>query len=255
MNNNFKDESQKYLDEMMRLYSLGKSASVNTTAEPFGEVPKPPQENRPSEDILDEEENEPQNKPEPVPRPYPSEPIRPETPPDPPMTNRPVQENKPDMPGASRPQKPPRPVAPVPRPQPVIPPKPQPPQTEYGFMKIEVRTGENGIPVPDASVTVARKLGESEELVFSGTTNSSGAIEKLKLPAPANARNSDPGSFGNYAVYNVNVYYKGFYRESAQNVPVFSGITTIQRFNLVPLPFNMKDDGQEIVVTSEEPSI
>lgn len=270
---NIHSDSQKYLDEMMKFYSMNKNASISTqeshTEEPAekGEKTAPPEqappesaalENEPAqiqEDIADEEVNEPQ------PEKMEFEELR----------QQPVQ-NKPEIPENRFPE----PVIPEfirqQSPEPVSPNMNRNnsqdygkmsaehtpndgkiPYTDYGFLKVETRTGDNGMPVPNAAITVVRKNGKEEELVFSGVTDESGSIEKIRLPAPPNLKTNAPESFQNYAIYTVSAFLKGFYREISADVPVFSGVTSIQRFNLIPMPFNFDDNGKSITFENTEP--
>ncbi len=41
-----------------------------------------------------------------------------------------------------------------------------PVNSEHGFLKVEVRTGENGIPVSGAAVSVTKKNGKEEDIMF-----------------------------------------------------------------------------------------
>lgn len=129
------------------------------------------------------------------------------------------------------------------------------PYTDYGFLKVEVRTGENGLPVPEAAVTVVEKNGVRDEIIFTGVTDASGIIDKIKLSAPGNSKGNSPESFQNYSVYTVSVFFKDFYRGVSSDVPIFAGITSIQRFNLIPMPFGYNDGGQSIVNENTEPNI
>lgn len=279
----FKSESQKYLDEMMKLYSANKNASVNTISEdakekednlintqippaiphaiphamspvippviPPASFPLENEMGKIAEDIADEEINSERRVPESIPnnednnsfenrfpepvipefmKTQPSVPIRPNSR----KTVIPASEKMPE--GSSAPQE-------------------ETPYTEEGFLKVEVRTGENGIPVPNAAVTVARKNGDKEELIFTGTNDASGTTEKIRLPTPPNSKGKTPESFENYAKYTVSAYAKSFFREVSSEVPVFSGITSIQRFDMIPTPFNYDDNGQSIVFENPEP--
>lgn len=263
-----RSDSQKYLDEMMKFYSMNKNASISTqenrSEQPEEESEKtatpeqaPPEsislENESAqiqEDIADEEVNEP--KPEKME----FEELR----------------QQPEIPENRFPE----PVIPEfmkqPSPEPVspnmnrnnsqdygkmsvehTPVDGKTPYTDYGFLKVETRTGDNGMPLPNAAITVVRKNGKEEELVFSGVTDESGSIEKIKLPAPANLKTNAPESFQNYAVYTVSAYLKDYYREVSTDVPVFAGVTSIQRFNLIPMPFNFEDNGRSITFENTEP--
>ena len=128
-----------------------------------------------------------------------------------------------------------------------------PVNSEHGFLKVEVRTGENGIPVSGAAVSVTKKNGKEEDIMFTGITDESGSVPIIELPAPPMGTGNTPKSFEHYETYMVSAYSNGFYREVSENVPIFSGITSIQRFNLIPEPFNYDDMGRSIVIENTEP--
>ena len=128
-----------------------------------------------------------------------------------------------------------------------------PVNSEHGFLKVEVRTGENGIPVSGAAVSVTKKNGKEEDIMFTGITDESGSVPIIELPAPPMGTDNTPESFEHYETYMVSAYSNGFYREVSENVPIFSGITSIQRFNLIPEPFNYDDMGRSIVIENTEP--
>lgn len=128
-----------------------------------------------------------------------------------------------------------------------------PVNSEHGFLKVEVRTGENGIPVSGAAVSVTKKNGKEEDIMFTGITDESGSVPIIELPAPPMGTGNTPESFEHYETYMVSAYSNGFYREVSENVPIFSGITSIQRFNLIPEPFNYDDMGRSIVIENTEP--
>lgn len=252
-------ESQKYLDEMMRFYSQNKNASVNTNEKPPAEQTEPAEtdsDNKQSaepqnsigefestgedtfKDISDEETNENKKQTEYIP------------PPD----NRLEKE-------ISFESRFPIPVIPdfITKPsdqqnlEQIVPPPVG--GDEYGFIKVEVRTGENGLPVPGAAVTISQKNDGKDKIIFTGATDQSGELPKMKLPAPNNTKGSTPESFESYSIYTISVYAKDFYREVSVDVPVFSGVTSIQRFNLIPLPFNYDDNGRSMVNRNTEPDI
>lgn len=270
-----RNESQKYLDEMMKFYSMNKNASISTQEnniqEPVEDSVRtttdelkeaPPEsvslENETSqikEDIADEELNEPnpeemefeELQPQPVKKESESIENRFPTPVIPEFIRQ--QSEEPSSPNVAKNNSQDYSKMSVEHTSENA----NTPYTDYGFLKVETRTGDNGIPVPNAAITVVRKNGNEEELVFSGVTNESGSIEKIKLPAPVNLKTNSPESFQNYAIYTVSAFLDGFYREISADVPVFAGVTSIQRFNLIPMPFNFDDNGKSIVFENTEP--
>lgn len=259
-----RSESQKYLDEMMRFYSQNKNASVNTNEKPPAEQSEPaetdsdnkqsaePQDNTGEfestgedtfKDISDEEANE--NKKQTSYTPPPDNTTEKEIsfesrfpiPVIPDFIKKPSDSKEPE-------QKEPEQNVSLPA-----------EADEYGFVKVEVRTGENGLPVPGAAVTISQKNDGKDKIIFTGATDQSGELAKMKLPAPGNTKGGTPESFENYSIYTISVYAKDFYREVSVDVPVFSGVTSIQRFNLIPLPFNYNDNGRSMVNRNTEPEI
>lgn len=226
------NDSQRYLDEMMRFYSQNKDASVNTrkdnedvetdeTVKIENETP----ENR--EEVSAEDSNDENNESESMSYTAIELPPIPVTPDNTAADISDAAESKPEPPVYS----------------------------DHGFLKVEVRTGGNGLPVSGAAVTVSEKNGSGENLIFSGITDESGEVGTIKLPAPNNSMGSEPSSFSSYAVYTVSAYFKGFYRSVSADVPVFAGITSIQRFDLIPLPYDYDDSGQSIVNENTEPDM
>ena len=49
---------------------------------------------------------------------------------------------------------------------------------------------------------------------------------------PPSADQRDPA----YYTYDISVQSPGYYREHSEDVPVFPGITSVQSFDMIPLP-------------------
>ncbi len=259
---NFKNDSQKYLDEMMKFYSMNKNASVNTVSnqndvtESIGDIEIPngstlfedesdlavqdtANEMPNTQETTDVEENstfeeklaDSIEKKKDFEERFP-DPVIPDF-----MRGDPSIPIVPILPGISENSLPPPKIL---------------PHGDYGFLKVEVRAGNNGVPLENAVVTVTKGLGHSEELLFSGTTDRSGIIDKIKLPAPYNMKGNTLESYNNFALYAVNAFSDGFYRETNYNIKIFAGITAIQRFNMIPKPFNYNDFNQAIVLNTEK---
>ena len=59
-----------------------------------------------------------------------------------------------------------------------------------------------------------------------------------------------------FATYNVDVQLDGYFPATAQQVPIFDGITSVQPINLIPLPKNGTTDRYDLYsqrVTDSEP--
>lgn len=76
---------------------------------------------------------------------------------------------------------------------------------------------------------------EASAVLHSLTSNSDGLTPTVSLPAPPRANSSSPQSdVPPYAVYNIDVFAKGYSPAFFYNVPVFAGINSIQPAVLVP---------------------
>lgn len=127
--------------------------------------------------------------------------------------------------------------------------------TEYGYLKVSVKTGNGGLPIENAVVTVSEVTDGKENVLKILKTNESGSIETIQLPAPKNSFGSQPKDYENYSKYNVSVYYEGFFREASVNVPIFADITSIQTFYLIPQPLEFNSGERTIIDRNPEPEI
>mgnify|MGYP000030265005 FL=1 len=135
------------------------------------------------------------------------------------------------------------------------PPSSNPLENKWGYLKVTVRTGSNGIPVPNASVTVSRRYDGKEEIISMTTTDISGDTEVFRLSAPSQGSGNTPQDYDNYSVYDVAVYARGYYREVSRNVAIFENITSIQGFNLIPEPYSFDSGGNFISYGNQEPEV
>ena len=110
-----------------------------------------------------------------------------------------------------------------------------PPQQSFGYLTVRAYTAGEALPVEGATVTVSDGGDRliNEEIVR--LTGRSGQIEPLALPAPPIEDSQSPSATRPYAVYDLTVTHPNFYTFRASGVPVFSGITSLQPINMIPL--------------------
>ena len=128
--------------------------------------------------------------------------------------------------------------------------------TEEGWIQVIVRKGDNTYPIPDASIIINSTEDGQLKLISNTMTDESGKTELIAVPAPnvSYSLESD-NKVRPYALYNVSVFADGYFREKSVNVPVFAGITSVQQFNLVPLPLFMKESDETIEIFNQEPDL
>ena len=107
---------------------------------------------------------------------------------------------------------------------------------EYGYMKVNVRTAGGSLPVEGAIVKILSTKGVASDVLYTLYTNASGLTDRVSLEAPDRSLSETPGNENVYAKYNIIVQKAGFYRVEDYDAPVFSGITSIQNTELIPLP-------------------
>ncbi|MBE6655647.1 MAG: hypothetical protein E7609_02100 [Ruminococcaceae bacterium] len=99
---------------------------------------------------------------------------------------------------------------------------------QSGFLQVLVRTAGESLPVRDAEVLV-----EGATLSRGLLTDESGRTEQIPLPAPPASNSLSAGQNAPFALYRVTVRKEGFYTQVTKNVPVFSGIVSLQPITLV----------------------
>ena len=119
---------------------------------------------------------------------------------------------------------------------------PSTPPTDVGYLMVKVSTARGPIPLPNAAVAIRSETAENTGVLYSLTTNSDGATERVSLPAPARVESESPGSIKPYATYSVDVFKEGYLPLYFKNVPVFSSILSIQPAVMIPAPDGPTDD-------------
>ncbi len=126
--------------------------------------------------------------------------------------------------------------------------------TDRGYILVNVRTGDDSSAVEGASVEVTAVVDGKRLILASGATDSSGVSPRFSLPVPDLEHSQSPGAAERpYNLFDVSVYAEGFFRARSVDVPVFSGITSVQNFNLVPVPLMMNSSDETVTYYNAEP--
>lgn len=123
----------------------------------------------------------------------------------------------------------------------------------YGKLRVEATSGNRSTPVEDVLVIITRSSGGSREVLATLLTDSSGSTQTIEISAPAPVLSGSPNEQVVSAVVDITAYKKGYYEVENKNIQVFTGITSIQPVNMVPLPLNAPD--QKIVYTEQLPNL
>lgn len=107
---------------------------------------------------------------------------------------------------------------------------------EIGYLVVKVSTARGVIPLEGATVSVRGTPAKNSGIVYSLETNSSGLTPRLALKTPPKSSSLSPGNAIPYSLWNIDVFCKGFSTAHYTGVPIYSGITSIQNAELIPLP-------------------
>lgn len=109
------------------------------------------------------------------------------------------------------------------------------PQQNTGYLIVNVSTARGAIPLEGATVTVYDSEAEGDPIVIRVSTDNSGKTDRLALPAPDRDLAMAPGRAKPYSTYMVEAIKDGYYTVTNNGVPIFSGITSIQPVQMIPL--------------------
>ena len=116
-----------------------------------------------------------------------------------------------------------------------------------GYLTVRVSTAGGAIPLEYASVNVRGADIEASDVIYSLSTNSDGLTPTVSLPTPPRSASTSPQSAEpSYAVYNIDVYAKGYAPAFFNNVPIFPGINSVQPAVLVPLISDARQESYEL---------
>ena len=101
---------------------------------------------------------------------------------------------------------------------------------ETGTLQVKTFASDRAYAVPSARIMVFLPLDSGNVTLYDGITDISGSSERIILPAPPRSLSSSPdnGRALPYSVYTVYVEHPSFVRALFNNVPVFSGIESVQ---------------------------
>ncbi|MGN1168683.1 MAG: hypothetical protein ACI4RB_01070 [Acutalibacteraceae bacterium] len=115
---------------------------------------------------------------------------------------------------------------------------------QKGVLKFQVYAANQAFPVVNARVTVYLKLSDGNREMFDGLTDINGIIDNIVLPAPDKAISQSPDNSAiPYSAYSATVEHPDFSNVSFVNIPVFSGIKSIQGVEMIPMTESARING------------
>lgn len=107
--------------------------------------------------------------------------------------------------------------------------------TEYGYLIVNTRTARGAVPVEAVQITVTERSGAESSVVSAVKTNRSGSTFKIRLPASPRKNTESPNSGSPCALYNIDADCDGYYPVRNVGAQIYSGVTSVQPVELIPL--------------------
>lgn len=127
---------------------------------------------------------------------------------------------------------------------------------EIGYIKVNVRTGDDSEPIENASIQITAIVDGNRLHIASGITDKSGTAPRFAVPAPSVSLSQQPDpNIRPYSNYDISVTADGFFNARSVDVPVFMGITSVQSFSMVPVPLFMKSNEETVTNFNQEPNL
>lgn len=112
--------------------------------------------------------------------------------------------------------------------------------SSVGYLKIRAYAASEAIPIMGLKVIVSKEIDNKDIVFFEGTTDESGVIEKITLPAPPLKLNNltapDKATYKITAIYDQDNFKEIF------NVNIYEEIWVMQNIVLVPNKINNRGD-------------
>lgn len=105
---------------------------------------------------------------------------------------------------------------------------------EKGYIRFQVTTAQETLPIVNATVTVSKSLGDDYFFAKVLYSDENGQTANLALPTPSRQSSQTPGSVIPYSFYDVRVTELNYKTVEVYSIPIFQGTTSIQpiRMNL-----------------------
>lgn len=101
-----------------------------------------------------------------------------------------------------------------------------------GFLMIRANAASGAIPISNLKVVVSKEINGDKVIFFDGTTDSSGMIERISLPAPIQDENNL--DVPRYATYDIEATYEEDNIKDKYNVNIYNDLITSQKIIITP---------------------
>ena len=125
--------------------------------------------------------------------------------------------------------------------------------TASGKLLAQVTAVRSLYPVPNAKVTIFKGDLQDMQVIDTDFTDQSGRTKLFVLPTPQKSLSLDEqNTVIPYSVYNMLIEADGYISNIHLNIPVFSGVTSLQRSNLILTETAGSNKGPQIFDESQK---
>lgn len=111
-----------------------------------------------------------------------------------------------------------------------------------GYLKVRASAASQALPISGLKIVVSKIIDGNKVIFFEGTTDSSGVIEKITLPAPK--LNTDNLAAPSSTTYDINATYQPDNLNDIYRVNIYENIYVVQTINVVPTLSAMAGDSR-----------
>lgn len=107
--------------------------------------------------------------------------------------------------------------------------------SDVGYLKVQAFMADQAIPIPDVEILITKEIGDDVVIFFRGYTDSSGIIDNITLPAPADTYNVSTETFSEFEVYDLTAVKESFQTLKKYTIGMFGGLKVLQYIKMVPM--------------------
>jgi len=101
-----------------------------------------------------------------------------------------------------------------------------------GYLSIRAYAANQAVPISGLRVIVSQNFGNTKVIFFQGTTDNSGTINQIALPAPESGNNDLVAP--RVAKYDIEALYDKSNIDLFFKINIYSNIQVVQDINIVP---------------------
>lgn len=103
---------------------------------------------------------------------------------------------------------------------------------DVGYLKVQAFTAYGAIPIEGVNIVISKDIGDYKVIFFQGSTDSSGIISDIMLPAPETITN--PDAVPAYTIYNMTAIHSEYETIKNYSIGMFGNVRVLQYVKMMP---------------------